>query len=167
MALAFVVTILVAYLPYLSVGPVGVLGYLPGYANERGMVNGEQYFLLAVARRGSHAQVPISVYVIFAVAVLGVVSVWAMRDRSGDELRYLRNALIVASLFLLLVAPHFSWYFAWLIPFLCFIPSLAVFYLTCASFLLYLTWLGDSPDRMLVLKTLIFVPFLLLSLRRK
>ncbi len=167
MALAFAATILVAYLPYLSVGPVGVLGYLPGYANERGMVNGEQYFLLAVARRVLHAQVPSSLYVIFAVAVLGVVSLWATRDRSSDELRYLRNAVIVASLFILLVAPHFSWYFAWLIPFLCFIPSLAVFYLTCASFLLYLTWLGDSPDRMLVLKSLIFVPFLLLSLRRK
>jgi hypothetical protein len=165
--LAVVVTILIAYLPYLSVGPVGVLGYLPGYANERGMVTGEQYFLLAVVRRVFSAQAPTSAYLIFAVAVLGVVSVWLMRDRSDDELRYLRNALMVASLFLLLVAPHFSWYFVWLIPFLCFIPSLAVFYLTCASFLLYLTWLGDSPDRMLVLKGLIFVPFLLLGLRRK
>jgi hypothetical protein len=167
MALAFAATILVAYLPYLSVGPVGVLGYLPGYANERGMVNGEQYFLLAVVRRVLSAQAPSSLYVSFAVAVLGVVSLWLMRDRQTDELGYLRNSLIVASLFLLLVAPHFSWYFAWLIPFLCFIPSLAVFYLTCASFLLYLTWLGDSPDRMLVLKSLMFVPFLLLSLRHK
>jgi len=167
MAVVFAATILVAYLPYLSVGPVGVLGYLPGYASERGMVSGEQYFLLAVARRVLSAHVPTSAYLIFAVGVLGAVSVWVMRDRSGDEMRYLRNACLLASLFLLLVAPHFSWYFVWLIPFLCFIPSLAVFYLTGASFLLYLTWLGDSPDRMLVLKNLIFVPFLLLSLRRK
>jgi hypothetical protein len=167
MPLVFAAAILIAYLPYLSVGPVGVLGYLPGYANERGMVSGEQYFLLAVVRRVFSAQVPTSAYLIFAVALLGVVSVWVMRGRSSDELRYLRNALIVASLFILLVAPHFSWYWVWLIPFLCFIPSLAVFYLTCASFLLYLTWLGDGPDRMLVLKGLIFVPFLLLSLRRK
>src|SRR5689334_19644967 len=167
MALAFAATILVAYLPYLSVGPVGVLGSLPGYASERGMVSGEQYFLLAVTRRVTGAHVPTSAYLVFAVTVLGAVSVWVMRDRSNAELRYLRNSLIIASLFLLLVAPHFSWYFVWLIPFLCFIPSLAVFYLTGASFLLYLTWLGDSPDRMLVLKGLMFVPFLLLSLRRK
>ena len=167
MLLAFAATILVAYLPYLSVGPVRVLGYLPGYANERGMVSGEQYFLLAVARRLLHAQVPSWLYVIFAVALLGLVAAWVTRDRSGDELRYLRNALLIASLFILLVAPHFPWYFAWLIPFLCFIQSLSVFYLTAASFLLYLTWLGDSPDRMLWLKGLIFVPFLLLSLRRK
>jgi hypothetical protein len=167
MPLAFAATIAIAYLPYLSVGPVKALGSLPGYASERGMVSGEQYFLLAVVRRVLGAQVPSPLYVIFAVAVLGLVSVWVMRDRSNDELRYVRNSLIVASLFILLVAPHFSWYFAWLIPFLCFVPSLAVFYLTGASFLLYLTWLGDSPDRMLVLKSLIFVPFLLLSLRRK
>jgi hypothetical protein len=65
---------------------------------------------------------------------------------------------------MLLLAPHFSWYFAWLIPFLCFISSIPVFYLTLASFLLYLTWLGDSPDRVLMIKTLIFAPFLLLGL---
>ena len=167
MPLAYAATIAIAYLPYLSVGPVGVLGYLPGYASERGMVNGDQYYLLAVARRALGAQAPSSVYVIFAAAVLGVVAVWMIRNRSDDELRYLRNGLILASLFILLLAPHFSWYFTWLIPFLCFVPSLAVFYLTGASFLLYLTWLGDSPNRMLVLKSLIFVPFLLLSLRRK
>jgi hypothetical protein len=75
--------------------------------------------------------------------------------------------LIIASVFMLLLAPHFSWYFAWLIPFLCFVPSVSVFYLTLASFLLYLTWFGDSPDRVLVLKALIFVPFLILNLRRR
>ena len=73
MALAFAATILVAYLPYLSVGPVGVLGYLPGYASERGMVSGEQYFLLAVARRVLSAHVPTSAYLIVAAALLGVV----------------------------------------------------------------------------------------------
>jgi hypothetical protein len=90
-----------------------------------------------------------------------------MRDRRGGEISFLRNGLIIASVFMLLLAPHFSWYFAWLIPFLCFVPSVSVFYLTLASFLLYLTWLGDSPDRVLVLKALIFVPFLILNLRRR
>src|SRR5262245_3959103 len=51
MPLAFVITIVIAYLPYLSVGPAGVLGFLPGYANERGMVSGEQFYLLAASRR--------------------------------------------------------------------------------------------------------------------
>lgn len=164
MPLAFVATILIAYLPYLSVGPVGVLGFLPGYASERGMVSGEQFFLLTVARRSLSANVPVSAYLVFAVAVLGSLSVWLMRDRSSDDLCYLRNGLLIAAVFMLLLAPHFPWYFAWLIPFLCFIPSIPVFYLTFASFLLYLTWINDTPDRVLMLKSLIFAPFLILSL---
>jgi alpha-1,6-mannosyltransferase len=160
---AFVATVLLAYLPYLSVGPLGVLGFLPGYASERGMVSGEQFFLLTVARKLLGAHVPASAYLILAVAVLGIVSVWLMKDGS-DDIRYLRNGLIVASVFMFLLAPHFSWYFVWLIPFLCFIPSIPVFYLTFASFLLYLTWLGDSPDRVLMLKTLIFAPALILGI---
>jgi hypothetical protein len=169
---AFVATILIAYLPYLSVGPVGVLGFLPGYANERGMVSGEQFFLLTVARQLLSAHVPSSAYLIFAVAVLGILSVWLMQDQRSDDVRYLRNGLIIASVFMVLLAPHFSWYFSWLILFLCFIPSIPVFYLTLASFLLYLTWLNDTPDRVFMLKTFIFAPFLILvliaiGLRRK
>src|ERR1051326_7846000 len=166
-ALAFAATMLIAYLPYLSVGPVGVLGFLPGYASERGMVSGDQYFLLAATRGILSVQIPTIAYVIFATAVLATLSLWVMRDRARDELAYLRNGLLIASVFLLLLAPHFPWYFAWLIPFLCFVPSPPAFYLTFASFVLYLTWFGDSADRLLLLKSIIFVPFLILSVAQK
>jgi alpha-1,6-mannosyltransferase len=164
MPLAFVATVLIAYMPYLSVGPMRVLGSLPGYASERGMVSGEQFFLLVLARQFLNANVPTFAYLVFVVAVLGILSVWLMKDQQGDDICYLRNGLAIASVFMVLLAPHFSWYFAWLIPFLCIIPSIPVFYLTLASFLLYLTWLGDAPDRVLMLKTLIFAPFLILGL---
>jgi hypothetical protein len=161
--LAFVGTIIITYLPYLSVGPLGVLGFLPGYANERGMVTGNQFFLLTVARRLFSTNVPTSAYLIFTVVVLGVLSLWLMRDQS-DNLRYLRKGLIIASAFMVLLAPHFSWYFTWLILFICFIPSVPVFYLTAASFLLYLTWINDGSDRVFALKTLIFAPFFITGL---
>jgi alpha-1,6-mannosyltransferase len=164
MPLAFVATILITYLPYLSVGPVGALGFLPGYASERGMVSGEQFFLLTVARRLFSAHLPSSAFLIFAAAVFGILSVWLMQDQQSDDLRYLRNGLIIASVFMVLLAPHFSWYFSYLILFLCFTPSIPVFYLTCASFLLYLTWLNDTHERVFMLKTLIFAPFLILGL---
>jgi alpha-1,6-mannosyltransferase len=163
MPLAFVATVFIVYLPYLSVGPLGVLGFLPGYASERGMVSGEQFFLLTVARQLFHASLPASVYLVFVVAVLAGLSLWLMMKNQNSEIDYLRGGLLIASLFMVLLSPHFSWYFAWLIPFLCFIPALSVFYLTFASFLLYLTWLGDSSERVLILKALIFVPFLVLG----
>jgi hypothetical protein len=164
MPLAFAATILVTYLPYLSVGPVATLGFLQGYASERGMISGEQFFLLTVARQLLRAHVPTSAYLIFAVVVLGMLSVWLMQDQRSDDIRYLRNGLIIASVFMVLLAPHFPWYFSWLILFLCFAPSIPVFYLTLASFLLYLTWLNDTPNRVLMLKTFIFAPFLILGL---
>jgi len=164
MPLAFVATIVVTYLPYLSVGPKGALGFLEGYANERGMFSGDQFFLLTVVRQVVSANVPASAYLVFTVAVLGGLLLWMMLGKQSDDVSYIRNGLIIASIFMLLLAPHFSWYFCWLILFLCFIPAISVFYLTAASFLLYLTWINDTPDRVVLLKTLIFVPFLILAI---
>lgn len=164
MPLAFVVTVLIAYLPYLNVGPMKVLGSLPAYSSERGLLNGDQYFLLALARQVLNTNVPTVTYFIFVAAVLGILSLWMMRNDHGNETRYLRNGLLIASLFMVFQAPHFSWYFAWLIPFLCFIPSIPYFYLSLANFVLYLTWLNDTPNRVLIYKALIFAPFLALEL---
>jgi alpha-1,6-mannosyltransferase len=164
MPFAFVATVLLAYVPYLSVGPFRVVGFLPGYASERGMISGEQFFLLTAARHFLNAQVPTSAYLISSVVVLGILAVWLMQKRRDDDVRYLRNALVITGVFMVLLAPHFPWYFSWLIPFLCFIPSIPVLYLTLASFLLYLTWLNDTPNRVLILKAFIFVPFLILGL---
>ncbi|MBA2525142.1 MAG: DUF2029 domain-containing protein [Pyrinomonadaceae bacterium] len=40
MPVAFAITVTVAYLPYLSVGPAAVLGFLPGYVTEQGLASG-------------------------------------------------------------------------------------------------------------------------------
>src|SRR6185369_407768 len=164
MPLAFVATILIAYLPYLGVGPMRVLGSLPAYSSEQGLLSGKQYFLLALARYVFNANVPTVAYFIFVAVVLGALSLWMMRVRQGDDTRYLRNGLVIASVFMLFQAPHFSWYFTWLIPFLCFIPSIPFFYLSLANFVLYLTWLNDTPNRVIIYKALIFAPFLVLGL---
>jgi len=160
--LVFAIGIVVAYLPYLGVGPRGALGYLFGYARERGMESGEQFFLLSAIRRvplGIH--VPTVAFAVFAVIILGGLAVWMTRSHHGDE-NYISNALIMASTFTVLVAPNFPWYFAWLIPFLCFIPSKPIFYLTLSSFLLYLTWLYWADTQVFKIKALMFVPFFFL-----
>lgn len=161
MPLAFVITILVGYLPYLSVGPLGVLGFLFGYANERGIESGEQFFLLSAIRRlvpGFH--VPTAAFIAFACLMLAGLAVWMLRkQRDGN---YIANAMVLASTFTVVLAPHFPWYFGWLVPFLCFIPSVPVFYLTISSFALYLTWIYWTDTQVFRIKALIFVPFFLL-----
>src|SRR5205823_12816987 len=157
--LVFAIAIGVAYLPYLGVGPRGALGFLFGYAREIGMESGEQFFLLSAIRRippGFH--VPTAAFVVLAVVILGGLAVWILRKQNQDA-NYIANGLIMASLFTVLVAPHFPWYFAWLIPFLCFIPSVPVFYLTLSTFLLYLTWLYWTDTQLFKIKALMFVPF--------
>jgi alpha-1,6-mannosyltransferase len=160
MPLAFVVTIVVAYLPYLGVGPRGVLGYLPGYAGEKGIISGEQFLILALLRY--LFSVPTIVYVIAAALLLTALSVWLMRNQERDEMGYVRSSLIIASVFMVLLSPHYPWYFAWLIPFLCFIPTVPVLYLTLSSFLLYLTWHYWTENQALIIKAAMFLPFLLL-----
>jgi hypothetical protein len=58
-----------------------------------------------------------------------------MRARSAQT--DLAGAMLLAVTFTLLLSPHYAWYFAWLVPFLCFYPVIGVIYLTCACALLY------------------------------
>ncbi len=164
MPLAFALTAVVAYLPYLSVGPLGVLGFLPGYAGEQRIVSGEQFFILDAVRRLLNTfSVPTFAYVIFALLVIVVLSVWLTRKQQRDDASYMRSGLIMASAFMLLLTPHWPWYFSWLIPFLCFAPAVPIFYLTLGSFLLYLTWYGDAPDRVFRVKATLYLPCFILG----
>ena len=161
MPLAFAITIVVAYLPYLSVGPRAAIGYLPGYASEQGLISGEQFYVLSMARKLLGANVPTAAFIIFAFVLMSAIAVWVLlRDRGGDS--YLRRAALMATAVTVLFAPHFSWYFAWLAPFLCFVPVVSLFYLTVASLVLYGTWLGDRPDQMFRLNSFLYLPFALL-----
>ena len=163
MPLALVITLAVAYLPYLGVGPRGVLGYLPGYAQERGILSGEQFFLLdAVRRLPLGFQIPTSVFVVFAILILALLAVWMLRKQTGGHENYVANALLIATAFTVLLSPDFPWYFAWLLPFLCLVPSVPVIYLTLSSFLLYLTWIYWTDDQALRIKAAILIPFFFL-----
>lgn len=159
MPLAFFTTIIIGYLPYLNVGATGVLGFLPGYANERGITDGEQFYLLSLARRTfTGAQIPNALFVSFALGILFAIATWCWWKPECDDRRNLQRAFILASVFTILFAPHFAWYFSWLIPFLCLIPFAPFFYLTAASFMLYATWIGDSPNQIFVLNSAIYLP---------
>src|SRR5437899_10533133 len=72
MPVALAATIIVGYLPYLGVGPMGVFGFIPGYAQERGIVSGEQFFILGLVDRLLGAKLQNLDFVCFA----GMVLLW-------------------------------------------------------------------------------------------
>ena len=154
---AFAVVVVVGYLPYLRAGSL-VLGYLPGYFKEEGFVeSGSRYFLLALARK--LVPIPTAVYAVAAIALLGFVVVRAMLRAERDHKALLRYSAAVIGLFLTLSAPRYSWYLAWLVPFLCFVPSIAWLYLTGASIFLYLLWLTtDYPNVPIWLGASLYLP---------
>src|SRR5690349_1962270 len=158
----FVTTIVAGYLAYLSVGPRAVLGSMPVYTREMGVISGQQFYALSLAHKLFGWELSSLAYMIAAALVMGAIALWVLRSARAED--YLKHAMILATATTVLFAPHFSWYFCWLVFFLCFTPRLAVFYLTIANLFLYATWLGDSPDEMFLINSLIYLPALLLAI---
>ncbi len=161
MPAAFVATAALLYLPYLGAGRA-VLGFLPGYAQEEGLNDGSGIFLWSLARRcfalpadGLHYYLPIASGVMVASAV------WVQLRQRADIGRVdTSRILLLAGVFTVLASPHNAWYFAWLVPFLCFRFSLAHLWLTAACAAIYVL---PSPLG-LASQSLLYVPFLLLVL---
>jgi hypothetical protein len=157
----FAATVIIGYLAYLSVGPTAVLGAIPGYTQEMGLISGQQFYALSLVRNLFGLELPSIAYLVFTVLVMGAIGLWVLLKQNEDTLKH---GMILATAATVLFAPHFSWYFCWLVYFLCFTPRLALFYLTIASFILYATWLGDSPGEMFVINSLIYLPALLIAI---
>src|SRR3989449_7790805 len=81
MPLALVATIVVGYLPYLGVGPLGVLGFIPGYAQERGIVSGAHFFILGLVDRLFGVRLPNAIFLSFAGAILLALGRASCRER--------------------------------------------------------------------------------------
>jgi len=99
-----------------------------------------------------------------ALLLTGVaVRVAFRRDSQGADLS---GATFLAGTFMLLVSPHYPWYFTWLVAFACFVRPAAFVWLTLASLLLYLlpAWPQAAWDRQrTIIESLIYLPFLLLA----
>ncbi len=164
---AMAATMIVAYLPYLSVGIRGVLGFLPGYTAEEGLQSGTRFFLLAGARELlGEARVPNAAYIVFALLTMSVLGAWALWTRARDEQAFVNRAFILAIAFTLLLSPRYAWYYVWLVPFMCLLPGRRIApacYLTIASFLLYHTWQHDTAHDQFVLNAQIILPTLVIA----
>jgi alpha-1,6-mannosyltransferase len=142
MPVAAAATVIIAYLPFAGAGNA-VIGFLPGYLDEEGLQSGAGFFLLNVLR----GVVPLehlgaALYLALAAATLlalAVHSIFAAQDR------YLASALTLAVATMVLLSPHYPWYFVWIVPLICFTPRLSTLYLTLACPLLYFVPGGPDP----------------------
>jgi hypothetical protein len=131
------VTLILAYVPYLSVG-WGVFGFVSGYVQEEGLASGNGFKLLWLLQQltgpllyGTASYLAVSMIVLAAIAL----AVGFRSDRTvGSSLRAASWMLIA---FLALISPNYPWYFLILVPFLALSPSATAWVLTSASVLFY------------------------------
>jgi hypothetical protein len=141
MPAAFAITAAALYLPYISVGK-GVLGFLGGYADEE-FKGGSGFYIAALLKEAGLGAASFPIFLALATAVLLVLA-WRSGFRKQAEKPDLRGAFAIAVAFTFFFSPHYPWYFLWLVPFLCFFPSPAVFWLTLSAPVLYWSGLPDS-----------------------
>ena len=144
MPAAFLAVVLVLYAAYAAWDGAGwrVLGFLPGYASEEGLTQGDGVFLMALLRRIGLAPFAATLgFAAIAAAVLGGLALKSLsRDGDARETVLLAACLIVATT--VLISPHYPWYFCWIVAFIPFFPRLSLIYLTVSVFYIYVT---DDP----------------------
>jgi hypothetical protein len=138
---AFVTVILILYGLYAVWDDAGwrVLGFLPGYASEEGIAMGSRVFimtLLGAIGLGSWAAK--LGFAAIAVAAFGTLVLKSLaRERDARETILLVAGLAVTTI--VLISPHYPWYFCWLVAFIPFLPRLSLIYLTTSVFYIYVT----------------------------
>jgi hypothetical protein len=135
--LVVMLTALLAYLPYVSVGS-GVLGFLWGYIDEEGLTSGRGFNALWLMERFTgHVSAAAGIYITLAAATMiaMAIAVAFRSDRSARASVACLGWLLVV--FLILASPHYPWYFLVLVPLLAIHPLTTAWVLTLASPLLY------------------------------
>lgn len=153
--LAGLATIVLLYLPYLS-GGKKVFGFLSGYSAEEGFRDGSGLYpwLLFKHIWPSLPQSAFAFYMPALALILGAIGLLILfRQHVGNV--DLAGAFLLAATFTVLTSPHYIWYLAWLVPFLCFYPSWSVLWLTgAATFMNNLNWPNEFGGG-----SLVFLPF--------
>ena len=165
MPAVFSTAAIIAYLPFISAGSQ-IVGFLPGYAGQEGFdATGAGFYLLELLRcLPTLGQLSTRGYEIGAIILLAALSFGFAfrRDRDGPPYAM---AGVSAAVFMLLLSPHYPWYFCWLIVFACFVPSFALLWLTNACLLLYLMtgYVFVPSHQRLVIESMIYWPFVALA----
>jgi hypothetical protein len=136
-------TIVLAYIPYLSVG-WGVFGFVSSYVQEEGFASGNGYKLLWLVQQATGLlRYGTAAYLSLAMAAMGALAlaVGFRSDRTTQVSMRAASWLLIA--FLVLISPNYPWYFLVLVPFLALAPSATAWVLTSAGVLFYDVVPGD------------------------
>lgn len=139
--LAGAAAMILLYLPYIGAG-AKVFGFLGGYADEEGLRDGTGLYPWVLLRH--IVSIPQSAFALYMpiaaliLAGLGLYVLFARQRQNKGHGADIAGAFLVVTVYTVLTSPHFPWYFAWVIPFLCFVPYWPVLYLTGSSTLLYI-----------------------------
>lgn len=136
MPVAFSATAALCYLPYLGVG-WKVLGFLGRYGGEEGYQDGWGFFPVALLQALGLPAPSGAAYGLVALAILAALAVAVVFNQRTAEIGP-QASVLLATAFILLISPHYAWYFAWVLPLLCRVPYLPLIYVTLASFAFYL-----------------------------
>jgi alpha-1,6-mannosyltransferase len=162
----FVAAIVLGYLPFIGVG-WRVFGFLGGYADEEGFdAGGTGFYLLGLLRQlPPLAELSGRAYAGGAIVILVALGAATLFIRDTGRSHF-AAATLLATTFVILVSPHYPWYFAWLVVFACFIRSLALLWLTTVCLLLYLVPVESHILRdahRLAVESIIYGPFAALA----
>lgn len=140
-----------------------LLGFLPSYTNEEGLSDGDRFYLVSLLPLrpffGLARPTGSDIFRAAALVALGGATAWALGRRgASDGLNPLRGACTIATIFVVLLSPGYPWYFCWLIPFLVFMPSPPLFWMTTSAFVLYANWLHGRPHEVFLINSFIYLP---------
>ena len=166
MPCALAATIFLGYLPYAVTYSVrGALGFLPAYAAEEGIQNGDRFYFLNMLPSGfllAHGIPPYRVFAGLVVGLFSAVAAWAYWQPPADERSDVRRGACVAALVLGTLSPAVDWYFAWLAVFLPLLGDASLLWLPTVSFVLYYNWGFTNADEVFLQNSAIFLPAVLL-----
>lgn len=158
--LAFGVTILLGYLPYLYGAGERVLGFLPSYVGPGEDFNVGLRHFLTLALVPITASPRLTAMYLLTALLVGVASYVGLK-RQDDDFAW-RGYLMVSVYLLLLPTSFHPWYLIWILPFLCVYPTWGWLYLSGAITLSYLKYIEASPTITWGIRLVEFIPLYVL-----
>jgi hypothetical protein len=117
------------YAPYLAVG-TGVFGFLSGYVGEEELSHGSGFRYVMILERlfGPLPAAPLCYAAVSALILVGL-GFWCAFRSSRNLAATVGSATVLVTAFLILLTPHYPWYYLALVPFLCVYPRSATLWL--------------------------------------